>query len=42
MLTIVAYKLIAPSSDEIPVRWIRKIQASWPPLGENWMLDSGG
>ena len=30
MLWIVAVKLIAPSSDEIPVRWIMKIQASIP------------
>ena len=30
MLWIVAVKLIAPTSDEIPVRWIMKIQASIP------------
>ncbi len=33
MLWMVAMKLIAPMSDEMPVRWIRKIQASTPPLG---------
>ena len=33
MLTIVTKKLIAPRSDERPVRWIMKIQASMPPLG---------
>jgi hypothetical protein len=34
--------LIAPSSEETPVMWIRKIQASCPALGEYWMFDSGG
>ena len=31
MLWIVAMKLIAPRIEEMPVRWIRKIQASTPP-----------
>jgi hypothetical protein len=34
--------LIAPSREEMPVRWMRKIQASCPALGEYWMLESGG
>ena len=33
MLWIVATKLMAPTSDDRPVRWIRKIQASTPPPG---------
>ena len=33
MFWIVATKLIAPISEERPVRWIRKIQASMPPPG---------
>ena len=41
MLWIVATKLMAPTSDEMPVRWIRKIQASTPPLGEYASSDSG-
>ena len=42
MLWIVATKLIAPSIDERPVRWIMKIQASTPPPGENASSESGG
>ena len=41
MLWIVATKLIAPTSDEMPVRWIRNIQASTPPPGEYRSSDSG-
>ena len=41
MLWIVATKLIAPISDEMPVRWTRKIHASTPPLGEYRSSDSG-
>ena len=41
MLWIVAVKLIAPSSDEIPVRWIMKIHASMPPSGRNALSESG-
>ena len=42
MLWIVATKLIAPISDEMPVRWIMKIQASTPPPGEKESSESGG
>ena len=42
MLWIVAMKLIAPTIDEMPVRWIRKIQASTPPPPVNASSDSGG
>ena len=41
MLWIVAMKLIAPSIDDRPVRWTMKIHASWPPLGEYCLSDSG-
>ena len=42
MLWIVAMKLIAPMIDEMPVRWIRKIQASTPPPPVNASSESGG
>ena len=42
MLWIVATKLIAPTIEDTPVRWIRKIQASTPPPGEKASSDSGG
>ena len=41
MLWIVAMKLTAPSIDERPVRWAMKIHASWPPLGEYSLVESG-
>ena len=41
MLWIVAVKLIAPRSDEMPVRWIMKIHASIPLSGRNALSDSG-
>ena len=41
MLWIVAVKLMAPSSDERPVRWIMKIHASMPPSGRKALSDSG-
>jgi hypothetical protein len=34
--------LIAPTSDERPVRWMRKIHASVPPCSSNAALESGG
>ena len=34
MLAIVTKMLSAPMKDEIPVRWMRKIQASTPLVGE--------
>ena len=42
MLWIVAMKLIAPTIDERPVRWIRNIHASTPPPGEKASSDRGG
>jgi hypothetical protein len=41
MLWIVATKLIAPMIDEMPVRWIMKIQASTPPSCRYALSDSG-
>ncbi len=41
MLWIVATKLIAPMSEDRPVRWIRKIHASIPPFGMYASSDSG-
>ena len=41
MFTIVAMKFTAPTRDEMPTRWIRKIQASMPPLGEYARSESG-
>jgi hypothetical protein len=42
MLWIVATKLIAPMIEEMPVRWIRKIQASTPPPPVKASSESGG
>ena len=42
MLWIVATKLTAPTSDEMPVRWIITIHASTPPPAEKVSSDSGG
>jgi hypothetical protein len=41
MFTIVAYRLIAPIRELMPVRWIRKIQASTPCDGRYWDSFSG-
>jgi hypothetical protein len=41
MLWIVAMKLIAPTIDDRPVRWMRKIHASMPPWGEKAASESG-
>jgi len=41
MLWIVATKLIDPRIEEMPVRWIRKIHASTPPLGLKASSESG-
>ena len=40
MLWIVTTKLIAPAMDEIVVRWMPRIQRSWPTIGS--CTESGG
>src|SRR4051812_49749617 len=42
MLWIVTMKLIAPMIEEIEVRWIARIQRSWPLPGSKSFSDSGG
>src|SRR3954469_16594969 len=42
MLWIVTMKLIAPRTDEIVVRWIARIQRSWPLPDSNAESESGG
>src|ERR671935_1619078 len=42
MLWIVTMKLIAPRIDEIEVRWMARIQRSWPWPGEKNFSESGG
>ena len=42
MLWIVTMKLIAPRIDEIEVRWMARIQRSWPLPGSKACSESGG
>jgi hypothetical protein len=41
MFLIVTIRLTAPNIEDRPVRWIRKIQASWPLPGTKSPVESG-